>query len=48
MTEVSGKLMDSLKAVIFPELAAIREMQTTILARLDVIDKRFENVDQRF
>jgi DNA anti-recombination protein RmuC len=48
MTEISGKLMDSLKAVIFPELAAIRETQITILARLDVIDKRFENVDQRF
>lgn len=46
MPEVGGKVLESVKALILPELAAIKQDLVVISSRLEGIDKRFDDLRQ--
>lgn len=46
MTEAGGKILDSVKALILPELATIKQSLAVITTRLDGLEKRFDDLRQ--
>lgn len=46
MVEAGGKVLDSVKALILPELAVIKQDLAVIASRLDGIDRRFDDLRQ--
>jgi hypothetical protein len=46
MFEVGGKVLESVKSAILPELAVIKQNLAVISLRLDGIDKRFDDLRQ--
>lgn len=46
MPEVTGKVLESVKTLILPELAVIKQDLAVISSRLDGIDKRFDDLRQ--